>query len=144
MTGRAVRRPQKTAAQISAREKAEQDLLAKVIALCAGRDLWVVRVPAERFAARIADNRGFPDVAVFGPGGALFRELKLDRNKNTLRTSQTVWKHRLISGAHDWAIWTPSDLESGLIDRELADVETGDEHTDFFSLSMARPAESTA
>jgi hypothetical protein len=116
----------------------EDELFAEILDRCQGRDLWVVRVPTERRTNRIADNLGFPDVVIYGPGGALYRELKTDKVGKRPSPSQTRWKHRLTSGGHNWDIWTPRDLRSGRIDNELNGLATPDEYTDDFSLVMAR------
>lgn len=124
----------------------EAELLAEILERCEGRDLWPVRLPTERRANRIACNLGFPDLAIYGPAdpGVIYRELKTDRAGRVLRPSQTIWKHRLISGGHDWDIWTPGDLRSGLIDDELDELATPDFTDDIddakrqFSLAMAQ------
>lgn len=125
-------------------EMTEAQLLDAILNLCQERDLWPVRIEPGRFNQRGAKNRGFPDLMVFGPGGVLFRELKTMAGNGIGRgpnPAQSRWKHRLLSGGHDWAVWTPADLASERIEEELSDVETSDEHSDKFSLAMARDVE---
>jgi hypothetical protein len=120
----------------------EADFLAEVLALCAANpDLYPLRTDPAKFNQREAANKGFPDLVIFGPGGALFRELKTMDGMGPghgLRPDQAKWKHVLLGGGHDWDFWTPADLASGRIDDELQDVATPDEHSDEFSLAMLR------
>jgi hypothetical protein len=119
----------------------EAEFQARVIGLCAGRDLWPVVVNPERFSQRTADNKGYPDLMIIGPGGVLFRELKTEAGMRPgagLRPDQTTWRYRLTAAGQDWAIWTPKDLATGLIESELHDLETPDDCTDVWALSQAR------
>jgi hypothetical protein len=105
----------------------EAEFQGAVIELCASRDLHPVVVNPERFSQRVADNKGFPDLTIYGPGGVLYRELKTEAGMqpgNGLRPDQTTWKYRLMALGMDWAIWTPKDLASGLIESELSSIET--------------------
>jgi hypothetical protein len=114
---------------------------AEVIGQCAGRELWVIVVNSERFSQRTADNRGFTDLMIVGPGGVIFRELKTEagmRPGARLRPDQTTWRYRLTAAGQDWAIWTPKDRASGLIESELCALETPDEDTDEWALSQVR------
>lgn len=118
------------------RQKTEHDeLLAEIIARCAGRRLWPVVVNPAKFNQRSAANKGFPDVMIIGAGGILFRELKT-RGAAALRPEQTQWKHRLAYAGQDWKTWMPGDLASGIIDAELDDIETPDEYSSEFSGAM--------
>lgn len=65
-------------------------------------------------------GQGFPDLVISGPGGTLFRELKMPRGQ--LKPEQVTWKYNLIAGGEDYAIWLPADYESGLIETELSQV----------------------
>lgn len=63
-----------------------------------------------------ADGKGYPDLTIVG-GGVLFRELKSDRGQ--LSAEQVTWSARLKSAGADFAVWHPTDLRSGRIEREL-------------------------
>lgn len=119
----------------------EAEFQALVIELCTGRDLWPVVVNSERFSQRTAANQGFPDLQIIGPGGILFRELKTEAGMQPgkgLRPEQTTWRYRLTAAGQDWAIWTPKDLDSGLIESELSDVETPDEYSNAWAMAQVR------
>jgi hypothetical protein len=61
---------------------------------------------------------GFPDLVLVGTGGLAFRELK--SQAGTVRPEQREWGNALRASGHDWAVWRPSDLDSGRIRGELA------------------------
>lgn len=122
----------------------EPELLAAILARCEGRDAWPVRVQPERHNQRGAANKGFPDLLIIGPGGrrSLYRELKSMNGNGPgrgLNSDQTTWKYRIQSGGLDWAVWTPADLASGRIDRELDDLATPDDYSDKWALLNAHP-----
>jgi hypothetical protein len=117
----------------------EAELLAEILGRCEGRDLWDIRIAPERIPQRLAANRGFPDLAIFGPAAVIYRELKTCKGRDSVSRSQTTWKHRLRSSGQNWDIWTPLDLENGHIDDYLRWLETPGRRTDAFSLTMARP-----
>ncbi len=65
-----------------------------------------------------ADGKGFPDLVIVGPGGQLYRETKGEREPST--PEQRVWAARLLaSHGADYAVWRPSDWDSGLIEAQL-------------------------
>jgi hypothetical protein len=99
----------------------EAVLQAAVIKMCSTYpDLAVVRLDPGHRSQRGVDNSGFPDLAIFGPGGILFRELKsVAGYYRGPRPSQTTWKHRLLAAHQDYEIWTPADLDSGRVADEL-------------------------
>lgn len=70
-----------------------------------------------------ADSRrspsGYPDLTITGPRGLLFRELKATRGYTS--AAQSKWLDVLAKHA-DAAVWTPHDLLSGRIARELRAV----------------------
>lgn len=68
----------------------------------------------------IMDKRGWPDWAIIGPRGMLFRELKTERG--TLTPAQREVGARLIRAGQDWAVWRPRDLFSGVIHRQLEEI----------------------
>lgn len=104
-------------------------------------DVHVVRLDPGHRSQRGADNAGFPDLHLVGPGGVLYRELKTEDGKQRgLRPAQMVWKYRLQAAGQDWGIWTPADLDSGLVDKELTALSVpvvGDVRA-AFALAMAR------
>jgi len=136
MTGARTRRPKRSRRTQAAgtRARGHDELLAAILALCAGRNLWPLVWDTARFNQRTATSKGFPDLVVIGPGGVLFRELKTAAAPN-LQSDQTEWKYRLQAAGQDWAVWTARDLDSGRVDAELADLETPDEYTDAWSLA---------
>jgi hypothetical protein len=60
---------------------------------------------------------GFPDLVIVGPGGALFRELKVPGGLVRIDQRRWIWEIRDSGG--DAGIWTPRELTSGLIASEL-------------------------
>lgn len=62
------------------------------------------------------DTGGFPDLVIAGPGGVIFRELKIPRG--SLSPTQTDWKYALLAAGADYDVWLPSHLP-GLISRTL-------------------------
>lgn len=110
---------------------------AEVLALCEGRNLWPVLVNPARFTQRAASNRGFPDLVIYGPGGAIHRELKISLGYGRgLSPAQTTWRNRLQAAGQDWAIWTPRELRDGSIERELDAIETPRADADPWPLAM--------
>lgn len=109
----------------------------QVIALTHGRNLRPVVLNPARFNQRIAGNKGFPDLMVVGPGGVLFRELKTtDGMFRGLRPDQVTWRDWLQAAGQDWKIWSPLDLNSGLIEHELAIIEVANEHSNEWALAQ--------
>jgi hypothetical protein len=109
----------------------------QVIALTHGRNLWAVQTNPAHFNHRVAANKGFPDLMIVGPGGVKFRELKTMNGMGPgggLGPDQITWRDRLKAAGQDWDIWTPADLGSGRIERELASIETPDEYSDDWAL----------
>lgn len=71
---------------------------------------------------------GFPDLAIVGPRGVIFRELKSEYDDTTADQDHWGWLLQQPSGGmidyeplgiDRWRIWRPADLESGLISSEL-------------------------
>jgi hypothetical protein len=116
-------------------KRTHDELLAEVLRRCAGRHLWTVPANPARFSQRAGASKGFPDVVIYGPGGVLYRELKTYASPN-LEPGQMIWKYRLKAAGQDWDIWHTRDLDNGRVDAELAALETSDEHTDQFAMSM--------
>lgn len=68
----------------------------------------------------IGSARGWPDWVILGPRGALFRELKSERNG--LTPDQRSVGSKLTRAGLDWGVWRPSDLLNGVIARQLAAI----------------------
>jgi hypothetical protein len=66
---------------------------------------------------------GFPDLVIAGQGGVIWREIKSERGR--LRPEQLDWLSRLAQGGADAAIWRPSDMTSGRIEKELKQLTKG-------------------
>ncbi|PZG04386.1 hypothetical protein C1I95_33295 [Micromonospora craterilacus] len=66
------------------------------------------------------DGAGWLDLAIAGPGGQLFRELKSSTGK--VEPEQQVWMDLLAAGGADVGVWRPGDLLSRRIGRELAAI----------------------
>ena len=62
--------------------------------------------------------KGWPDWAIRGPRGVLFRELKSQRGR--VEPEQREWLDALAADGADADVWRPSDLLSGRITAELA------------------------
>ena len=96
----------------------EAELLLAVVELCEQRGVAWIHIDTPHHN-KGDDLRGFPDLLLVGLYGVAFRELKTMASRGRLRPAQTGWKYRLLSAGQDWAVWTPGDLESGRIAREL-------------------------
>lgn len=62
-------------------------------------------------------QRGWPDWAIMGPRGVLFRELKTE--PGTLTYEQSIIGGMLQKAGCNWGIWRPSDWLDGIIMKEL-------------------------
>jgi hypothetical protein len=62
-------------------------------------------------------QRGWPDWAIMGPRGVLFRELKTE--PGTLTYEQSIVGGMLQKAGASWGIWRPSDWLDGIIMKEL-------------------------
>ena len=92
----------------------EAELLDMVTAMCGERGLLWTHTPDSRI---VLGDRGVPDLFIAGRYGAMWREVKTEFAE--LTPGQVRWKWILQAGAQDWAIWRPSMLRSGLIERQL-------------------------
>jgi hypothetical protein len=90
----------------------EAELQAAVIKLCRLLGIWWYHAYQPK-----RDNPGWPDLALVGGKGALFRELKRQRENPTVIQSEVGL--RLHRAGLDWSTWRPADLQSGRILREL-------------------------
>jgi hypothetical protein len=68
----------------------------------------------------ITSQRGWPDLVIVGRGGVLWRELKIP--PDGLRSAQRALGYSLTASGQDWAVWTPADLESGRVEKELETI----------------------
>jgi hypothetical protein len=98
----------------------EEQLLEEVFRLCAERGIKAVHIdrPYRSRKRHLQDLAGFPDLLLAGPCGIAFREIKKE-GIAPLSSAQSGWKHSLLQSGQSWDIWTPSDLLSGRIAREL-------------------------
>jgi hypothetical protein len=69
----------------------------------------------------LGSQRGFPDLVIIGPGGVLWRELKVP--PDDLRSEQRALGYTLQACWQNWAVWTPADLDNGRIEEELASIK---------------------
>lgn len=65
-------------------------------------------------------RKGRPDLLITGPYGCLHRELK--GSETRISQSQLQWAKALQLAGQDWDVWSPDDLASGRIDRELEEI----------------------
>lgn len=65
-------------------------------------------------------NPGFPDLVIVGPGGVLWRELKV--KGRTLTIDQRRWQRALMGADQDHGVWTEQDYASGRITAEIARI----------------------
>lgn len=63
------------------------------------------------------DKAGWPDLALLGRRGALFRELKKEDEVPTAAQSNVGLM--MQRAGIDWSVWKPSDLAGGRVQREL-------------------------
>lgn len=59
-----------------------------------------------------------PDFIIIGPAGISWREAKPDGDHP--RGPQITWKYRLMAAGADWGVWTPRDVNGGLVEAEVA------------------------
>jgi hypothetical protein len=90
----------------------EAQLQAAVTDLCKLYGIWWYHTHDSRKSVP-----GWPDLALCGPKGLIFRELKSQRGR--LRPEQQAWGDRIRQCGQDWNVWRPDDLHSGRIIREL-------------------------
>ena len=103
----------------------EAQLQRAVLELCQYRHVLVHHcraavLPSGRIATPIQGNAGFVDLVIAGPAGVLWRELKSEDGR--LSKAQAEWIALLHRGGADVAVWRPSDLTSGRIQREIEAV----------------------
>lgn len=93
----------------------ETELQNKVAELCAEFGLYHYHNPDSRRA-----ESGWPDSVILNwtTGEMIFRELKTE--SATLSSEQKRVAYALRAGGHDFYVWRPRELSSGLIRRRLA------------------------
>jgi len=96
----------------------EDELEAAVRRILKDLGLQLAYHPWKLHARRAKD--GWPDWAIVGPGGLVFRELKTQRGRVT--AAQQAWLDALTAAGQDAAVWRPEHLLSGQVARELAVV----------------------
>jgi hypothetical protein len=67
----------------------------------------------------VGSEKGWPDSVIIGRK-IIYRELKSEHGRPT--PEQTALGYKLKAAGANWKIWRPSDLLSGLIAAELAEV----------------------
>lgn len=67
--------------------------------------------------AKHCTGKGWPDLTVVGPAGALFRELKQDGRYAT--AEQRMWIAALAKAGLDAGVWKTADWDSGRVEAEL-------------------------
>jgi len=84
-----------------------------------GVELWIHYNPDSRkIRTRPPFSRGFPDLVIVGPGGAIVAELKCA--DDTSSPEQRGWHSRLIGAGITAVIWEPLDTYTGRVETELA------------------------
>lgn len=63
-------------------------------------------------------RKGYPDLHIAGPGGSVFRELKV--GKGTTTVEQQQWLDLLTQIGLDAKVWRPEHMQSGEIEQTLA------------------------
>lgn len=67
------------------------------------------------------NRRGWVDLVILGPHGALFVEVKSADGRRTM--AQIRCAERLTRVGFQYRLWHPSDLADGIIDRELKAIQ---------------------
>lgn len=62
-------------------------------------------------------RKGWPDLVLAGPGGMVYRELKIPPRTTTVEQEQ--WLALLVQLGQDAKVWTPADMQSGEIEHTL-------------------------
>jgi VRR-NUC domain len=114
--------PPASATEVLAASMREEDLLVSITCgtrnrpgLCRLHKLkWYHPYDSRRSAS------GWPDLAIAGPGGILFAELKSQSGR--VSPAQKEWISVLESSGQAVFTWRPADLLSGEINRELAAI----------------------
>jgi hypothetical protein len=94
----------------------ENQLLAEVLGIC--RELNILA--SHSYDSRRDYGRGFPDLVMAGRYAVLFAELKA--LGGTFSSEQIDWKYRLVACGASYVVWTPRDLESGVIEATLIEL----------------------
>lgn len=105
----------KRAQFISELTMTEASLLGRVRHLC---DLY--RTEHYHTKDSRGSTPGFPDLVIVGPGGVLYRELKV--NGRGLTTEQRRWRRSLLAAGQDFEVWTRDDYATGRITNQIARI----------------------
>ena len=70
--------------------------------------------------SRKAMRKGWPDFAIGGPGGWIFREVKPEFAR--LSREQREVGYLMTAAALDWEVWRPWDLANGRIRGQLRHI----------------------
>ena len=92
----------------------EDELLAEVLELCASHGVRTYRA-----VAGVRAQAGWPDLVLWS-SWLIFRELKSTTGRCSRR--QLELGRSLVVAGQDWGIWRPTDLESGLIEEQIASL----------------------
>jgi hypothetical protein len=92
------------------------ELVERVAGYCVSLQLQAFYWPDSRKAIR----KGWPDFAIGGPGGWLFREVKPAFARLSREQRQTGYL--MIAGGLNWAVWGEADLESGTVLMQLRTI----------------------
>jgi hypothetical protein len=74
-----------------------------------------------RDSRKCAGRRGFPDLVSAGRRGVLFAELKMPDGETS--AEQDLWAWTLRKAGQAWVLWEPADLDNGVIDGALVQLE---------------------
>jgi hypothetical protein len=66
---------------------------------------------------------GLPELIITGRDGVIFRSLAA--GDQITSGPQDRWAAALTRSGNDWAVWRPADFDSGLIGRELDQLQAG-------------------
>jgi hypothetical protein len=110
------------------RNREEDQLVEAIIDMCRLFGLYVAHFrpaqirPGRWVTAVQGDGKGYPDLTIVGPGGAMWREAK--SSTGSMTPEQKIWASRIKAGGGDFAVWKPADLHSGRIEAELRALRT--------------------
>jgi hypothetical protein len=116
------------ARDVLAAQVSEDQLLRAVLEHAAWLGLLVHHCRPARTAkgwrTPIQGTRGFPDLAIAGPGGLLLPETK--STTGSLDPDQRRWRDVLLASGQPWRLWRPQQWLSGQIRAELEALAKGE------------------
>jgi hypothetical protein len=104
----------------------EKDLLADVIGLCKQHSVTWMHLDDSR---RNHSAVGWPDLVLAGSHHVIFRELKRD-STSPVSPMQRKWLWTLQATGHSARVWYTADLDSGVIEKEI--IELNDPNANVF------------